>query len=106
MVTAKHQDNSLPLEDSDYIEIVSEGMMEKGIVWIRIEISVEPQKETEKAYYGDVTVYECDQDGRVDTEYQKVTWLPKSMAENPWWILTKIFDFSGKVSNRRFDDYE
>ena len=93
-------------EDYTNNEIVSQGMMQKGIDWIPIEISVNPQKETAKAYYADVVVYECDDFGRADAEYQRVDWLPKSMAQNPWWILTVYFDFAGKVSNRRWDDYE
>ena len=93
-------------DDCTHDEIVSEGMLQRGIDWIPIEVSVSPEKETEKAYYADVLVYECDDFGRADVEYQRVDWLPKSMAQNPWWVLTKFFDFSGKVSNRGFDNYD
>ena len=92
--------------DAENFEIECEGMMETAGQWVPIDCVVEVVKETEKAYYGMVTVYECDDYGRSDVIYEKETWLPKSMSENPWWIITKMFDFSGKVSNRRFDSYD
>jgi hypothetical protein len=96
----------LQTSDVETFEVESEGMMESGGQWIPIDCQVSVEKETEKAYYGEVTVFECDDFGRNDVIYEKNTWLPKSMSQNPWWIVTKLFDFSGKVSNRRFDEYD
>jgi len=86
-------------------EIESEGTIYIVHQWIPIETSVEVYKETEKAYFGNVTVYECDDDGRIDTLFAKEkTWIPKSMSDNPWWICTKMFDHPDKVSNKRFEN--
>lgn len=95
------------IENSDFDEIISEGMMEvDSLNWIPIEVSVTPQRETEKAYYARVAVYEVDDFGRCDDIYpEKLTWIPKSMSGNPWWICSNIFDNTGKVANRRFDEY-
>lgn len=95
-------------DTSDVIdEIESEGMIYYSHRWIPIETSVTVYKESAsgKAYWGDVTVYECDDIGRVDTLFEKNgTWIPKSMSNNVWWICTNIFDHPDKVSNRRFED--
>ena len=96
--------------ESDIIdEIESEGMIYYSHRWIPIETSITVYKESAsgKAYWGDITVYECDGTGRVDTLFEKDgTWIPKSMSSNVWWICTNIFDHSDKVSNRRFEGYE
>ena len=34
------------------------------------------------------------------------TWIPKSMADNVWWICTKMFEHPDKVANKRFESYE
>ncbi len=92
-------------EDSIHDEIISEGMLQTEYTWIPIETVVEPQRETEKAYYGIVSVYECDEYGRSGLVYDSTeSWVPKSMATNPWWILTNVFDETNRVANRRFDD--
>lgn len=83
--------------------ISCEGMIFIAHRWIPIDIEVEATKETEKAYFGDVTVYE-EVDGSHMVLFEKSeTWVPKSMAENPWWICTILFEHAGKVSNRRFE---
>lgn len=89
-------------------EIEAEGTIYTAHQWITIETSVQVYKETEKAYFGDVTVYECDDDGRVDTLFVKEkTWIPKSMSDNPWWICTVMFEHPDKVANKRFEnDYQ
>ena len=70
-----------------------------------IETSVVVYRETDKAYFGDVIVHECDSDGRVDILFKKEkTWIPKSMCDSPWWICTKMFDHPDKVANKRFED--
>lgn len=99
-------DTDVEVESSDYDEIVTEGMYQTTYVWVKIETSVTPIRETEKAYYAKITVYEVDGMGRCDDIFpEKVYWIPKSMSENPWWICSNIFDHTGKVANRRFDDY-
>lgn len=93
-------------ESSDILdEIEAEGTIYIAHVWIPIETSVEVYKETEKAYFGNVTVYECDDDGRVDELFKKEkTWIPKSMSDNPWWICTVMFEHPDKVANKRFEN--
>lgn len=86
-------------------EIESEGTIYIAHQWIPIETEVISYKETEKAYFGDVTVYECDSTGRVEELFKKEkTWIPKSMSDNPWWICTVMFDHPGKVANKRFEN--
>ncbi len=91
-------------DESDIIdEIEAEGTIYIAHQWIPIETSVEVYKETEKAYFGNVTVHECDSDGRVDILFNKEkTWIPKSMSGNVWWICTKMFEHPDKVANKRF----
>jgi len=93
------------LDELDVIdEIESEGMIYISHRWIPIETEVLAYKETEKAYFGNVTVYECDEDGRIDELFKKEnTWIPKSMSGNPWWICTILFEHPDKVSNKRFE---
>ena len=98
------------VKDDDYDtddvidEIEAEGMIYLTHRWIPIETSVEAYKETDKAYWGTVTVYECDNMGRVDVLFVKEkTWIPKSMSSNVWWICTEIFEHPDKVANRRFE---
>ena len=93
-------------ESETLYEVESEGMMQRSGQWVPIDCIVKVERETEKAYYGNVTVFECDDWGRFDIIFERETWIPKSMSDNPWWITTKLFDYSGKVSNRRFDDYD
>lgn len=94
------------IESDDFIdEISAEGTIYIAHQWIPIETSVQVRRETEKAYFGNVTVYECDSVGRVDTLFEKTdTWVPKSMSDNPWWICTVKFEHQGKVSNKRFEE--
>lgn len=98
-------DNSMDNNSLDVIdEINSEGTIYIAQQWIPIETEVIAYKETEKAYFGTVTVYECDDDGRVDDLFKKEnTWIPKSMSDNPWWICTILFDHPDKVANKRFE---
>jgi len=92
--------------DTDYEEIICEGMFQTTYIWVRIETSVIPIRETEKAYYAKITVYEVDDIGRCDDIFpEKISWIPKSMSDNPWWICGNIFSHTGKVANRRFDEY-
>lgn len=94
----------------DYAENVIDEIESVGTIyiahrWIPIETTVEVYKETDNAYFGDVTVYECDDNGRVEELFKKQkTWIPKSMADNVWWICTKLFEHPDKVSNRRFEN--
>ena len=90
---------------TDYSEIKSNGMLKSiGGGWIKIQITVLPYKETERAYYGLIRVDEL-VDGEPEMLYngEKTTWIPKSMAENVWWICTNTFDETRKVSNRTFE---
>ena len=92
-------------QDSQFSdEFYSEGMMEQYGKWIPIECAVQSNKETAKAYYGTITVFKCDEYGRALELFTKDSWIPKSMAENPWWIVTVLFKEDCKVSNRRFDE--
>ena len=98
-------DINLESELDESSEIESEGMIELNGVWIPIETSVLYHRETEKAYFGKVIVYECDEWGRSDVLFEKDdTWIPKSMSDNPWWICTVLFSHPDKVSNRRFEN--
>lgn len=92
-------------ENLDVIdEIETEGTIYIAHKWIPIETEVLAYRETEKAYFGDVTVYECDDTGRVDVLFSKKdTWIPKSMSGNPWWICTVMFEHPDKVANKRFE---
>lgn len=86
-------------------EITSEGTIYISHQWIPIETEVKVYKETDKAYFGNVTVYECDSTGRIDELFSKEkTWIPKSMSGNPWWICTILFDHPDKVANKRFEN--
>lgn len=86
-------------------EIESEGTIYIVHQWIPIETSVKVYMETDKAYFGDVVVYECDSIGRVEELFKKEkTWIPKSMSDNCWWICTKMFDHPDKVANKRFEN--
>lgn len=93
--------------ESDTLEeITTDGTIYISHQWIPIETKVTVYRETEKAYFGNVTVHECDDDGRVDVLFEKEnTWIPKSMSGNVWWICTVMFEHPGKIANRRFDDY-
>lgn len=95
---------------SDYNDIIeeieSEGMILSTYGWTPIDTIVKVYKETDKAYFGDVTVHEVDYTGRVSVMFSKEkTWIPKSMCNNVWWICTILFEHKDKVSNRRFDGY-
>jgi len=104
-------ENNLKIPDAESVdtpdvisETESEGTIYIAHRWIPIETEVIAYKETEKAYWGDVTVYECDDTGRVDELFKKEnTWIPKSMSDNPWWICTVMFEHPDKVANRRFE---
>lgn len=93
-------------ESSDVIdEINSEGTIYISHQWIPIETEVIVYRETDKAYFGDVTVYECDSTGRIDELFSKKrTYIPKSMSDNPWWICTVMFEHPDKVANKRFEN--
>ncbi|MCZ6582345.1 MAG: hypothetical protein O6761_04145 [Thaumarchaeota archaeon] len=87
-------------------EINSEGTIYIDHQWIPIETEVIVYRDTDKAYFADVTVYECDSTGRIDELFKKEkTYIPKSMSDNPWWICTQIFDHPDKVANKRFEGY-
>lgn len=91
-------------ESSDYSEITSEGMIQRGNTWIRIQSTVLPLRETEKAYYGIIRVNEITNDGLENLYANSVkSWIPKSMVSNVWWICTKKFDETSKVSNDVFE---
>lgn len=89
---------------SDYSEIISEGMIETPVGWMKIQTTVLPYKETEKAYYAFMRVDEM-VDGEPEMLYGSSIdeWIPKSMTENVWWICTKKFDETRKVSNKIFE---
>ena len=91
----------------EFSTIESEGMIHIAHRWVPIEIEVEPKRETEKAYFGAVTVYEIVEGSQEMLFEDKETWIPKSMSDNPWWICTVKFEHPGKVANKRFevDDY-
>ena len=93
-------------ETPDVIEeITAEGMIFISHQWIPIETEVIAYRETEKAYFGDVTVYECDSDERIEDLFkEEKTWVPKSMSDNPWWICTVKFEHPDKVANKRFEN--
>jgi len=93
----------LESEITDYSEIVSDGMLHTIGGWIKIQTTVLPYRETEKAYYGKIRVDEL-VDGEPEMLYggEKTTWIPKSMADNVWWICTNTFDEKRKVSNKVF----
>ncbi|MCZ6582679.1 MAG: hypothetical protein O6761_05865 [Thaumarchaeota archaeon] len=97
-----------PIDELDIIEeIESEGTIFITHQWISIDTLVQVYKETDKAYFGNVTVYECDNIGRTGELFNKEkTWIPKSVADNVWWICTKLFDHPDRVANRRFDGYD
>ena len=84
--------------------IESEGMIFVAHRWVPIEIEVEPIRETEKAYFGSVRVYEVVATGSNEILFEEEgTWIPKTMADNPWWICTIKFEHPDKVSNKRFE---
>ncbi len=91
---------------SDYSEITSEGMVESPIGWIKVQTTVLPYRETEKAYYAMIQVDEMLPGGDSELLYGPPTksWIPKSMAENVWWICVNKFDETRKVSNRVFEE--
>lgn len=91
----------------DFDPITSEGMIFIAHKWIPIEIEVVPVRETEKAYFGSVIVYEVVSSSNEILFEKEDTWIPKSMADNPWWICTVKFEHPDKVANKRFevDDY-
>jgi len=95
-------------ESPDVIdEIESEGTIYIAKQWIPIDTVVEVYRETDKAYFGTVIVYECDSIGRIDELFKKEkTWIPKSMSNNVWWICTVMFEHPDKVANKRFEDYD
>lgn len=99
---------SVPEENQTEVfdPIVSIGTLEMSGVWVKIEVEVHPERETQKAYYGDVTVYDVDENGNRDCDiYHTVkAWVPKSMSANPWWICTNTFECEGRCANKRFDD--
>lgn len=109
MKVQKYNDDSFDeSNESDVLEeITSEGTIYISHQWIPIETEVIVYRETEKAYFGNVTVYECDNDDeRIDILFVKEnTWIPKSMSGNVWWICTVMFEHSGKVANKRFVNY-
>ena len=94
---------------SQFSEINAQGTIETGWgEWIRIETSVCPSRETEKAYLAEITVYRCDDIGRSDIFFEETEhWVPKSMSGNVWWICKNIFEHELKISNKRYhdDDY-
>ncbi len=94
------------IDENDILEeITSVGTIYIAHQWIPIETSISVYKETDKAYFGDVTVYECDSTSRVDELFSKEkTWIPKSMSSNVWWIYTILFEHPDKVANKRWDD--
>jgi len=85
--------------------ITAKGTIEKTFGWYPIETSLKVYKKTNKAYFGDITVFAVNGDTRLYILFEKEkTWIPKSMSDNPWWICTKLFWYSGKVANKRFED--
>ena len=103
----KVQKEESGFDESDVLEeITTDGTIYISHQWIPIETEVIVYRETEKAYFGNVIVYECDGIGRVDTLFEKEnTWIPKSMSDNVWWICTVMFEHPDKVANKRFDNY-
>jgi len=93
--------------DEIFETITSEGMIHIAHKWIPIEIEVEPIRDTEKSYFGRVTVYEIVNGSQEMLFEDEESWIPKTMADNPWWICTIKFEHLGKVSNKKFevDDY-
>ena len=91
------------MTDEDFETITSEGMIFIAHKWIPINIEVEPIRETEQAFFGRVTVYEDVDYGNEVLFEDEETWIPKSMAENPWWICTIKFEHQDKVANKRFE---
>ena len=89
---------------TDYSEIKATGMLQIICGWIKIQTTVLPYRETEKAYYGLIRVDEMvDGEPEILYDVEKTTWIPKSMADNVWWICTNTFDERRKVSNRTFE---
>ena len=90
-----------------FVEIEKKGMIYIIQRWVPIETVVQVYKETDLAFFGNVTVYECDHVRRIHVLFEKNdTWIPISMSDNPWWICTKMFNHPGKVANKRFDEYD
>jgi len=95
--------------DPDVIdEIHAEGTIYIAHQWIPIDTVVIVYKETDKAYFGNVVVFESVNTMRVDDTGEifkkENTWIPKSMSSNVWWICTKMFGHPDKVANRRFEN--
>ncbi len=92
-------------ESSDYSEITSKGMIYRVNTWIKIKSTVLPLRETEKAYYAIMKIDEITHDG-LDNLYGNSIkdWIPKSMVNNIWWICTKKFDETNRVSNNVFQN--
>ncbi len=98
-------ENNIIDDDNIIEEITSLGTIYIAHQWIPIETSISVYKETDKAYFGDVIVYECDSTSRVEELFSKEKiWIPKSKSDNVWWICTILFEHPDKVANKRWDD--
>ena len=91
-------------KESTHYNITAECMIEIDYMWHNCETVVTIQRETEKAYFGDVVVYNADYHKEIYVK--ESTWIPKSMSCNVWWICTILFGHTGKVSNKRFEVYD
>jgi len=88
----------------DFLEKQTDDITSKGAIlnqsrWFPIEVVVSVEKTTEKALFGNVTVYHGD--NREEEIFSKESWVPKTMSSNPWWIITQIFNHKNRVSNSR-----
>lgn len=87
--------------------VYGEGTIEIHHLWGEIQTKVQIFRETEKAYFGNVTVNMVIDGGLGARLYHKKdTWIPISMSQNPYWICTVMFGHPEKVSNKRFDEDE
>ncbi len=91
------------MTQSDYSEITGMGMLQTPIGWVKIQTTLLPEKESDLAYYGMIKVDEF-VGKKLEPLYKssKTDWIPKSMAQNVWWICTNKFDETRKVSNKIF----
>jgi len=82
--------------------IESEGAIQREYKWNHIICTVIVDRESEKAIHGTIYVREKNSNGFGNLHGPIINWLPKSMANNPWFICTNIFEEENKISNRRY----
>ena len=85
--------------------IDGEGMMKTEYGrWVPILSEVMVEKETEKAYFGNLNISIVNSAGIPieDVVYVDEVWIPKKMADNPWFLCNKIAEKELRISNRRF----